>query len=71
MARCRFAGLDSTAEDALSALSGSGSTPRDGAGEIAQVAAASPRPASIWTSTPPKECPMMAGLRSSCSMIIC
>src|SRR6476661_8638776 len=44
MARCRFAGLDNTAEDALRALIGSGSTPRDGAGEIAQVAAASPRP---------------------------
>ena len=32
-----------------------GSTPREGAGEMAQVAAAWPRPASIWTRTPPNE----------------
>ena len=28
---------------------------------MATVAADRPRPASIWTSNPPNECPMMVG----------
>jgi hypothetical protein len=45
----------------LRAEIGSGSTPRNGAGSMATAAADSPRPARIWVSRPPKECPTMAG----------
>jgi hypothetical protein len=48
---------------------GSGSTPRNGAGSIATEAAARPRPARIWVSRPPNECPITAGLLSSPRMI--
>ena len=43
---------------------GSGSTPRNGAGLIATDAAASPRPARIIVSRPPKEWPMITGFPS-------
>jgi hypothetical protein len=33
-------------------------TPRNTPGSIATVAAESPRPASVWASSPPVECPM-------------
>ncbi len=36
---------------------------------MATVAAESPRPARICTSSPPKECPMMAGFFVSLRMI--
>jgi hypothetical protein len=65
IARCRFSGLPSTGDDALSAESGSGSTPRNGAESMATDAAASPRPATIIVSRPPKECPITAGFFSS------
>jgi hypothetical protein len=45
----------------LSAEIGSGSTPRNGAGSMATETAAIPRPARGWVSSPPKECPTMAG----------
>ena len=61
----RLAGLPSTGHDARSAEIGTGSTPRNGAGLIDTADDASPRPASIWVSRPPKECPITAGLRSS------
>ena len=47
---------------------GSGSTPRNGAASTATVAAESPRPAIIWASRPPNECPMTAGFLSSVSI---
>ena len=65
----RFAGLFRTGEADLSAEIGSGRTPRKGAGSIATVAAERPRPARIWASSPPKECPTRAGFSSSRSMI--
>ena len=65
IARCRLSGLPSTGDDALSAEIGSGSTPRNGAESIATEADATPRPATIIVSSPPKECPITAGLRSS------
>ena len=61
----RLPGLPSTGNDAFNAENGSGSTPRLGAGSIATEAIASPRPAMIWASSPPNECPMTTGLRSS------
>ena len=66
-----FAGFVRTGAAALRALRGSGRTPREGAGEIAHVADDKPRPARIWTRTPPKEWPMIAGFWSSLSMIAC
>jgi hypothetical protein len=51
----------STGQPDLIDDAGSGSTPRNGAGEIATVAADSPRPASICTINPPNECPTTAG----------
>src|ERR1022692_4618753 len=45
----------------LSADSGSGSTPRNGAESIGTDTAASPMPASCWVIRPPKEWPMTAG----------
>src|SRR3954452_23422033 len=63
--RLRFAGLASTGLDERSADSGSGRTPRNGAGESATVAADSPRPARICASRPPNEWPPPTGLRSS------
>ena len=47
--------------EALSAEIGSGSTPRNAPGSIATVAADRPRPARIWASSPPVECPSTAG----------
>jgi hypothetical protein len=52
----------------FSAAMGSGSTPRNGAGSIATVAADSPRPAMICASNPPNEWPMTAGFLSSLRM---
>src|SRR6266851_3815217 len=54
-----------TADADLSAEKGSGSTPRKGAGSIATDAAERPRPARIWVSRPPNECPITAGFLSS------
>src|SRR6185503_12569664 len=45
----------------LSAGIGRGSTPRNGPGSIATVAADRPRPAMIWASSPPVEWPITAG----------
>ena len=45
--------------------SGTGSTPLTGAGSIATAASASPRPSRIWAISPPNECPITIGLRSS------
>ena len=64
-ARLRLAGLPSTGLPDFSAEIGSGSTPRNGAGEIATEAAESPRPATISVISPPNEWPITAGLRSS------
>ncbi len=61
MARPRLAGLPITGADDLRAETGSGSTPRNGAGSMATEAAARPRPARIWVISPPKECPIRAG----------
>jgi hypothetical protein len=52
----------------LSVETGSGRTPRNRPGSIATVAAESPRPASIWASSPPVECPITAGFFSSASI---
>src|SRR5207237_7238049 len=60
-ARLMLAGLPSTGEADFSADNGRGSTPRNGAGSIATVAAERPRPATICASRPPKECPITAG----------
>src|SRR5438552_19210667 len=46
-ARLQFAGLPSAGEADLSEEIGSGSTPRNGAGSTATVAADNPRPATI------------------------
>jgi hypothetical protein len=43
---------------------------RNGAGSMATDATASPRPARIGVSSPPKEWPMMAGRRSRPQMIV-
>src|SRR3954453_12674911 len=64
-ARRRVRGLASTGADTLSVDTGSGSTPRNGPGSIATVAADRPRPARIWAMSPPVECPITAGLFSS------
>ena len=47
------------------AETGSGNTPRNGAGSIATDTAARPRPARICVIRPPNECPTTAGLRES------
>jgi len=54
-ARLRLAGLPSTGLADFSAETGSGSTPRNGAGSIATLAADNPRPATICVNRPPKE----------------
>ena len=64
----RLAGLPRTGCDDFSAETGSGRTPRKGAGEIATETWARPRPARISVSRPPKEWPTTAGLRSSPSI---
>jgi hypothetical protein len=69
IARCRLSGLPSTGDEARSADNGNGRTPRNGAESIATDAEASPRPATIMVSGPPNECPITAGLRSSCATI--
>ena len=61
-ARLRLAGLPITGRADLRAETGSGSTPRNGAGSIATETAASPRPARIWAIKPPKECPISGRL---------
>ena len=67
-ARLRLAGLPRTGEADLRAETGRGSTPRKGAGSMATDAADRPRPARIWVSSPPNECPMMAGFVVSVAM---
>jgi hypothetical protein len=47
--------LPSAGEAAFNAETGKGRTPRNGAGSIATVAFATPRPARICASSPPKE----------------
>ena len=64
-ARRGCAGWRAPATAAFSAETGSGSTPRNGAGSMATDAAASPSPASFWVIRPPNECPMTTGLRCS------
>src|SRR5207237_9425335 len=54
-ARFRLAGLLRTGQADFNAENGSGSTPRKGAGSMATVAAARPRPARICARSPPKE----------------
>jgi len=61
MARLRLAGLPITGDADFNAENGSGSTPRKGAGSIATETAERPRPATIWVSSPPNECPITAG----------
>jgi hypothetical protein len=68
-ARFRLAGLPSTGNADFSEEIGSGRTPLNGAGSIATETAARPCPARIWVSSPPKEWPTIAGLRSSPRMI--
>ena len=60
-ARPRLKGFANTGMADLSADIGSGSTPRNGPGSIATVAADKPRPAMIWASNPPVEWPITAG----------
>src|SRR5712691_2635635 len=60
-ARFRLAGLPRTGHADFSAEKGNGSTPWKGAGSIATVAKASPRPARICASRPPNEWPITAG----------
>lgn len=54
-ARLRLAGFVSTGAAERSDDTGSGSTPRNGAGSIATEAADRPRPARICVSSPPNE----------------
>src|SRR3954465_14137457 len=61
IALLRLAGLPRMGHADLSEERGSGSTPRNGAGSIATVAAARPRPARICARRPPNECPMIPG----------
>ena len=65
MARPRFKGFRSTGLADRNAEIGSGSTPRNGPGSIATVAADRPRSAMICASNPPVEWPMTAGFFSS------
>ena len=68
-ARLRFAGLLSTGEADRNAETGSGKTPRNGAGSIATVTDARPRPAVICARRPPNEWPTTTGFLSSRRMI--
>ena len=63
-----MAGLRSTGEPDFNAENGSGRTPLNGAGLIGTETAASPRPARISVSRPPKEWPMIAGFLSRASI---
>jgi hypothetical protein len=63
-----LSGFFSTGSDTRSVETGSGSTPRNGPGSIATVAAERPRSAMSWASRPPVECPITAGFLSSVSM---
>ena len=56
-----MAGFSSTGLADFSEEIGSGRMPRKGAESKATEAAASPRPARIWVSRPPKEWPITAG----------
>src|SRR5262249_55862858 len=67
-ARLRLRGLPSTGSADFSDETGSGNTPRNGAGLMATDAEARPRPARIWVSRPPKEWPTTAGGRVSLVM---
>jgi len=58
-------GFSSTGAADFRAEIGNGSTPRKGPGSIATETAANPRPAIIWVSSPPVECPITAGFLSS------
>jgi hypothetical protein len=58
--------LRKTGDADFSAEKGSGSTPRNGAREIATDDDARPRPARISVSRPPNECPMIAASSSEC-----
>lgn len=69
IARPRLRGFLRTGKAARSAESGSGSTPRNGAGSIATATLARPRPASFWVINPPNEWPMMIGSRSRAPMM--
>jgi hypothetical protein len=65
-----LAGLPSTRKADFSEEMGSGRTPRNGAGSIATDTLASPRPARIWVSSPPKEWPMTADFWSGPRMMV-
>jgi hypothetical protein len=54
-ARSLLTGLRNTGRADRKAEMGNGSTPRNGAGSMATAAAASPRPAMIRASKPPKD----------------
>jgi len=57
----RFVGFPRTGAEDLSALSGSGRTPLNGALSIDTVANDAPSPAILREMSPPKEWPMTAG----------